>query len=301
MNDVCTLCPRHCGKPRPDGFCGAPRELQVASVCIHRGEEPPISGDKGIVNIFFAHCNLQCIYCQNWQISGRWPVSNGQLATVEQLADHICQLTTDNQPLTTMIGFVTAAHYIDRLPDIVEELRHRGLSHTIVYNSSGYESVEALQRLEGYVDVYLPDLKYMDSDLAARYSHAPDYPQVATKALMEMRRQVGCGLKIGDDGLAYRGMLVRHLVLPDAIQNAINCLDWLADNMSPQTGISLMAQYFPPRTGLPTPLDRKLTQEEYNQVLEHLNTLPFSNVWTQEICAQDNYQPDFNKTGNPFE
>ena len=301
IGGTCTLCPRRCGVARPDGFCGAPKELEVASVCLHRGEEPPLSGTRGIVNVFFAHCNLQCIYCQNWQISGaksgEWKVESD-----ETLTDRICSMfSTLHSTRSTLIGFVTAAHYIDRIPAIVEEIRRRGISPTIVYNSGGYESVEALRQLEGYVDIYLPDLKYMDADLAARYSHAPDYPEVATEALREMRRQVGGGLKIGDDGMAYRGMLVRHLVLPGAVQNAIDCLDWLADNMPFSTGISLMAQYFPPRPGLPAPLDRQLTQEEYDLVLDHLETLPFTNVWTQDLSSQSYYRPDFDTTGNPFE
>lgn len=298
MTDGCTLCPRRCGVPRGEGFCGAPHELQVASVCLHRGEEPPLNP---IVNVFFEHCNLQCIYCQNWQISGNGEKLNvnGESYSVDELADTIISHLS---PLTSpLVGFVTAAHYIDRLPAIVEAIRRRGISPTIVYNSGGYESVEALRTLEGYVDVYMPDLKYMDTDLASRYSHAPDYPQVATAALLEMRRQVGGSLKTGDDGIAYRGMLVRHLVLPGATQNAIACLDWLADNMPPSTGISLMAQYFPPRTGLPAPLDRRLTQQEYDLVVDHLGTLPFTKVWTQELSAQDNYRPDFNTNGNPFE
>lgn len=298
MNDECTLCPRRCGVPRGEGFCGAPAELRVASVCLHRGEEPPLNP---IVNVFFEHCNLQCIYCQNWQISvrGERLKVKGERYSVENLADTIISHLS---PLTSpLIGFVTAAHYIDRIPAIVDEIRRRGFSPTIVYNSGGYESVEALRTLEGYVDVYLPDLKYMDADLASRYSHAPDYPQVAIAALLEMRRQVGGSLKTGDDGIAYRGMLVRHLVLPGATQNAIDCLDWLADNMPPSTGISLMAQYFPPQPDLPAPLDRRLTQQEYDLVVDHLGTLPFSKIWTQELCAQDNYRPDFSINGNPFE
>ena len=341
---TCELCPRRCGVPRGEGFCGAPAELQVSSVCLHRGEEPPISGQTGIVNVFFSHCNLQCIYCQNWQISGvesgewraesgerraesgewrvesgerrvergEWRVESGErrvesgecrVESVEKLAETICDTLSSVPSSNTIpsVGFVTAAHYIDRIPAIVEEIRRRGFSPTFVYNSSGYESVEALQTLDGYIDVYLPDLKYMDADIAARYSHAPDYPQVAVAALLEMRRQVGGGLKMGDDGMAYRGMLVRHLVLPGAVQNAIACLDWLADNMPFSTGVSLMAQYFPPRPGLPAPLDRRLTQQEYDEAVDYLNRLPFNNVWTQELCSQDNYRPDFSALGNPFE
>ena len=290
----CSICPRRCGVSRGDGFCGAGADVEIASVCLHRGEEPPISGSNGIVNIFFAHCNLQCIYCQNWQISGRGEVRAEKLS--DSTIDRICSMLPEGNP---MLGFVTAAHFAYAVEPIVEAVRKRGFNPTVVYNSGGYESVETLRRLEGVVDVYLPDLKYMDSGLAALYSHAPDYPEVAAAALLEMKRQVGGGLKMDDDGMAYRGMLVRHLVLPGAGANTEGCLQWLADNMPFSTGISLMAQYFPPSTTLPPPLDRPLMQEEYDRAQAFLSRLPFSNVWTQELSAQDCYRPDFS-SDTPF-
>ena len=302
MSDTCHLCPRRCGADRStaSGFCGASDRIEVASACIHRGEEPPLDP---IVNIFFAHCNLQCIYCQNWQISkvesGQWKAESP-----ETIADKVCeQFSTFNFQLSTpLVGFVTAAHYADRLPEIIEAIRAKGANPTFVYNSSGYESVDTLRSLEGLIDIYLPDLKYMDSDLAARYSHAPDYPEVAATALLEMKRQVGGSLKVDGDGQAYRGIIVRHLVLPGAVDNSLRCLDWLADHFDPFTlHLSLMAQYFPPRTGLPAPLDRTLTAEEYAAVTAHADALGFTCGWTQELTAQSNYRPDFTNTGNPFE
>lgn len=292
MGVACTLCPRCCNVPRPGGYCGASAELEVASVCLHRGEEPPISGTAGIVNIFFQHCNLRCIFCQNWQITEG---DEGERHTVESLADLI---VSHRSP---MVGFVTAAHYAYAVPSIVEEVRRLGFNPVIVYNSSGYESVETLRNLEGYVDVYLPDLKYMDAGLAAAYSNAPDYPEVASAAIMEMKRQVGASLKLDSDGMAYRGLLVRHLVLPGAVDNACRCLQWMADNLSPSVGVSLMAQYFPPRPGLPAPLDLPLLQEEYDAALACLDSLPFTKVWTQSLCAQQSYRPDFTRQNNPFE
>ena len=277
-------------------------------MCVHRGEEPPLNP---IVNVFFTHCNLQCIYCQNWQISGkgRSLKVKGERYSVDTLADAITshlwlhKVADHSSPLTSnIIGFVTAAHYADQLPAIVEAVRQRGYEPTVVYNSGGYESVETLRSLEGLVDVYLPDLKYMDSSLAARYSHAADYPEVAAAALMEMKRQVGGGLITGDDGIACRGMIVRHLVLPGATDNSLQCLEWLADHFNPFTlHLSLMAQYFPPRTGLPAPLDRTLTDDEYAAVTARAEELGFTEGWVQEMEARNNYRPDFDRKDNPFE
>ena len=299
LDGTCHLCPRHCGVRRAEacGFCGATDALEVSSVCVHRGEEPPLNP---IVNVFFTHCNLQCIYCQNWQISqGNGLQVAGYRYTVAELAERICRLLPESGG---MLGFVTAAHYADRLAAIVDEVRHSGLNPTVVYNSGGYESVETLRSLEGVVDIYLPDLKYMDSDIAARYSHAPDYPEVAAAALKEMKRQVGGGLMTDDDGRAYRGIIVRHLVLPGHTDNSLRCLEWLADNFNPfSLHLSLMAQYFPPREDLPAPLNRTLTEEEYRTVTDRAAELCLTEGWTQELTAQDNYRPDFTQENNPFE
>ena len=299
LDSTCHLCPRNCGVRRAEatGFCGATDALEVSSVCVHRGEEPPLNP---IVNVFFTHCNLQCIYCQNWQISGGARLRvNGDRYSAGTLAEQICSLLPESGG---MLGFVTAAHYADRLAAIAEEVRRRGFSPTMVYNSGGYESVETLRSLEGVVDVYLPDLKYMDSELAARYSHAPDYPEVAAAALKEMRRQVGGGLMTDADGKAYRGIIVRHLVLPGQTDNSLRCLEWLADNFNPfSLHLSLMAQYFPPREGLPSPLDRTLTAEEYSTVTDRAATLGFTEGWVQELEANGNYRPDFTQDKNPFE
>lgn len=299
MKKGCELCPRGCraDRTRGEGYCRASDELEVGAVCLHRGEEPPLNP---IVNVFFTHCNLQCIYCQNRQISGgdRSEV-RGEKYSVDALADAI---SAQLSPLTTpILGLVTAAHYADRIPALVEAVCRRGFSPTVVYNSSGYESVETLRTLEGVVDVYLPDFKYMDPALAQAYSHAPDYPEVAQAALREMRRQVGGGLKVDDDGHAYRGLIVRHLVLPGQVDNSLRCLDWLADFQPFGLHLSLMAQYFPPVEGLPSPLDRTLNPEEYQAVTRHAIALGLTDGWLQELEAQSNYRPDFTHTRNPFD
>ena len=293
----CQLCPRQCGVDRAvaAGFCGASSEVEVSAVCLHRGEEPPLNP---IVNVFFTHCNLQCVYCQNWQISqGERLEVRGERYAVDNLADRICALLPESGG---MLGFVTAAHYADRLPALLAAVRERGFAPTVVYNSGGYESEETLRGLEGLVDVYLPDFKYMDSALAQAYSHAGDYPAVAQATLREMRRQVGGGLKVDADGRAYRGLIVRHLVLPGAVDNSLRCLDWLADEFPFGLHLSLMAQYFPPRPGLPSPLDRCVTAEEYGAVVAHAEALGLTDGWIQELEARDNYRPDFDNADNPF-
>ncbi len=290
----CGLCPRGCGidRRRDTGFCGASAELEVSAVCLHRGEEPPVNP---IVNVFFTHCNLQCIYCQNRQISGR---GEGETVTVERLAERICALLPESGGL---LGLVTAAHYADWIPVLLDEVHRRGYNPTVVYNSSGYERVETLRSLEGLVDIYLPDFKYMDSALAERYSHAADYPDVAQAAIREMVRQVGRGLKVDDEGRAYRGLIVRHLVLPGHVDNSLRCLEWLADEFSFGLHLSLMAQYFPPVEGLPAPLDRTLTPQEYATVTARAEALGLTDGWFQELEAQSHYRPDFTLTDNPFE
>lgn len=296
----CTLCPRACGVDRAvaQGFCHAGREPEIAAVCAHHGEEPPISGERGICNVFFAHCNLQCIYCQNWQISTHASVTS---ATSNPSATKIAAVLGETE---NIIGFVTPTHYADSIPAIVEELHRRGLHPVTVYNTSGYETVETLRMLEPYIDVYLPDFKYADADLAARYSHAPDYPQRALEALSEMYRQKGSALITDGQGLAVSGIIVRHLVLPGCVDNSLGVLDRIAD-ISLNLHVSLMAQYYPPQginggATLPDQLSRTVSAEEYDTVVEHFHATGLHNGWLQELTAQNTYRPDFSAE-NPFE
>lgn len=303
MGLKCTVCPRKCGVERGVGFCGAPESLEVSAVCLHQGEEPPLVGgngtNRGIINIFFSHCNLQCVYCQNHIISGR-NISSAVIhyTSVDAVVEQVARLLPQSCGL---VGFVSAAHYADYIPLIIDALHAKGLTPTFVYNSGGYESLETLHKLEGKIDIYLPDLKYMRADLAQAYSHAVDYPNVAKAALLEMKRQVGGGLKSDTDGVAYRGIIVRHLVLPGAVDNSLRCLDWLADEFNPFTlHLSLMSQYYPPVEGLPEPLNRVITPEEYTTVTEYADTLGFCCGWRQELESQQSYRPDFTNADNPF-
>ena len=288
-NEGCMLCPRRCGVDRRSGtgFCGAPQGLEVSAICLHRGEEPPLSP---IVNVFFAHCNLHCVYCQNHEVSARGV--DGRFVhwrTVDEVADECCRLLPQADG---RLGFVTAAHYLPYVAPIVEAVRRRGIDPTVVYNSSGYEEAEALRTLEGWVDIYLPDFKYMDPALAARWSHAADYPQVAQRAIAEMRRQVGAGLKVDGDH-AYRGLVVRHLVLPGEVDNSLRCLEWLADEFPFGLHLSLMAQYYPPMPSLPAPLNRTLTAGEYAAVVDRAVELGLTDGWIQQLEAERSYRPDF--------
>ena len=262
----CTLCPHHCTADRAEtlGFCRAHREPEAATICIHKGEEPPLCGTKGICNVFFSHCNLQCIYCQNHQISSGSPTP--RFIGVDTIVDEIARLLPQTE---NIVGFVTPSHYADSLP-----------------------SIKTLQMLAPYIDIYLPDYKYSLPDLACRYSHAADYPDVALAALREMYNQKGSSLPTDEDGLAYRGIIVRHLVLPGQVENSLGVLDTLAD-ISLNLHISLMAQYYPPLPNLPDQLGRTLTPDEYQQVVDHHNALGLSRGWVQELDAQANYRPDF--------
>ena len=287
----CNLCPRNCNADREGrlGFCHAGAIPEVAAICAHKGEEPPISGERGICNVFFTHCNLQWIYCQNREISGTQPLT--RFAGIEAIVDGIAATLPQTEDI---VGFVTASHYADSIPAIVEGLHARGLYPTTVYNCGGYEHVETLRMLAPYIDIYLPDFKYMDGTIARRYSHAADYPAVALAALREMYDQKGSSLPTDDRGMAYRGIIVRHLVLPGQVDNSLAVLDALAD-ISTNLHVALMAQYFPPCEGLPDELGRPLTAEEYVRVEEHFYALGLHRGWVQELSAQECYRPHFGK------
>lgn len=296
----CPLCPRHCAADRrlTLGFCQAPETPEVSTICRHTGEEPPLVGRNGICNVFFAHCNLQCVYCQNHLISH--PGTDPDLIRYRSIPDIVDRIAEVLKTTENMVGFVSPSHYAHHIPAIVEALHSRGLHPTVVYNTGGYDSVETLRQLEPYIDIYLPDYKYSDATLAAQLSHAADYPQRAAEALTEMYRQKGSALHVDDNGVAFGGIIVRHLVLPGAVDNSLHCLEWLADNLSTRLHISLMAQYFPPEELTATipadsPLRRTLKSEEYRTIVEHFHALGFYNGWIQELTAAANYHPDFTR------
>ena len=297
---LCECCPRLCRVDRSAcrGFCDAPLQVEASAVCRHTGEEPPLCGTKGICNVFFTHCNLRCVYCQNRQISGL-AVDDAlvRMRGVEAVVDGIERVLSETE---NIVGFVSPSHYALAVPAIVEAMHGRGLHPTVVYNTNAYERVETLERLEDYVDIYLPDMKYSQPELAERYSQAADYPSVAAAAISEMVRQKGSGLLCDDRGLAFRGVVVRHLVLPGQVPNSTGVVRWLADNMPWNIHLSLMSQYYPCCDGLPDQLYRTLGVDEYNEVVAAVEAAGLANVWLQEMDSNHTYRPDF-ASGSPFQ
>jgi putative pyruvate formate lyase activating enzyme len=277
---ACRLCPRECGVNRlagERGFCGAGAIARVASVSPHHGEEPPISGKRGSGTVFFSHCNMKCVFCQNYPIS---QYGNGREMSTRTLADGILSLQRRG---VHNINFVTPTPHVPQLVDAVLLARGKGLRIPVVYNSNGYDSLEALALLEGVVDIYLPDAKYRTSLLADVASSTPDYAAHNDAALREMVRQTGF-LSVGGDGVATRGVLVRHLVLPGKVEETEAVLEYLADAFGPDLPLSLMGQYFPAyRAGEIPGFDRKPTEGEYDRAIAAAERLGFRNAFIQEI------------------
>ncbi|MFO8058824.1 MAG: radical SAM protein [bacterium] len=275
----CRLCPRGCGVDRlsgEKGFCGAGGKARVASFNAHHGEEPPVSGRHGSGTIFFSHCNLRCVFCQNYPISH---LENGDETDADELADMMMRLQHRG---CHNINFVTPTHM---MPFIVEALPvavRLGLRLPLVYNCGGYESVEALKLLDGVVDIYMPDMKYGSSDSARLISEAPDYPRRNRAAVKEMHRQAG-DLVLDEDGIAMRGLLIRHLVLPAGHAGSEGVLDFIARKISPNTAISLMSQYFPAYQAFDFPgLARRPSRAEYRQAVETMESLGLGRGWVQD-------------------
>lgn len=278
----CTMCPHRCGVDRHAvlGRCREPYNPRVASFNLHHGEEPPISGINGSGTIFLSGCNLNCVYCQNFPIS-QLHQANRDL-TVEGLADLMLDLEGRK---AHNINFVTPSHYLYQIVEAMGIAVQKGLDIPFVYNTSGYDSLEMIQDLEGIIDIYLPDAKYIDPDISRRYSNVPGYFEVDRKVLLEMFRQTGGRLELDDDGIARKGMVIRHLVLPGNVDNSKAVLKWIADELSNQIHISIMAQYFPAHRvsdDFCPEINRRLSLEEYDEVLDYAEELAFDNAWLQE-------------------
>lgn len=297
----CRLCPRQCGVDRTSGqtgYCGSDAGLHIGSICIHRGEEPVINGRKGICNVFFSWCNLQCMFCQNYQISNKHHLSTSRQYTIDEAVDEIIDFLDQGMEA---VGFVTPTHFSPYVKAMVKALHQMGYVPAIVYNTSGYENAEVLRGLEGLVDVYLPDFKYLDPDLAESYSGARDYPEVIKGAMREMYRQKGSSVILNENGQALSGLIIRHLVLPGGVRDSKNILTWIAENLSASINVSLMSQYGPTRLVREHPvLSRPLSVAEYDEVVAHLEMLGFENGWMQDMLSHQNYTPDFN-LNHPFE
>jgi len=295
----CECCPRKCGVNRLEGrtgFCRIGADVLISYAGLHFGEEPPISGTRGSGTIFFAGCNLHCVFCQNHQISQDFRPDQMTALTTDGLAAEILRLAESG---AHNINLVSPSHVVFQAADAIVAARDRGLVIPIVYNSNGYDSVDALRLIRGLVDVYLPDIKYLSNDLAQRYSNAADYAETIPGVLREMLDQVGL-LELDEDGIARRGLLVRHLVLPGCVDNSRRCLAFLAE-LSPAICVSIMSQYSPQhRAALHPDIDRPLTVREYDEVTDYAVELGLENAFIQELDSRDRYLPDFD-LNRPFE
>lgn len=286
---ICSICPRKCKIDRDinTGFCQSPSVFRVARAALHYWEEPCISGENGSGTVFFSGCNLRCVYCQNYEISRE---NKGMEISDERLIEIFESLIEQG---ANNINLVNPTHYASRLADVLTKWKS---PVPIVYNSSGYEKAETLKALDGLVDIYLPDLKYIRADKALRYSAAGDYFERASKAILEMRRQVRD--RFDSDGMMQSGMIVRHLILPQNTNSSIEILKWLKENL-PDTYVSLMAQYTPCGELDGTPeLKRKITRREYDKVADFAVANGFEKLLLQELASADsNFIPKFDFTG----
>jgi len=294
----CVCCPRECKVDRLEGkvgYCKVSADIQISNSCLHFGEEPPISGTKGSGTIFFVGCNLRCVFCQNFQISQEFHQHPIRTLTVDELSSEMLRLQSDG---AHNVNFVSPSHMIFQMADAIIAAKNKGLTIPIVYNSNGYDSVDALRQIRGLVDIYLPDIKYLDNELGKRFSGVNDYADVVMGILQEMLGQVG-HLEIDDNGIATRGILVRHLVLPSFLDNSKKCLQTLA-GISPNTFVSIMSQYSPQYKACDYPqVNRTLTTEEYDKITDFALDLGLENAFFQELASQENYLPDFTRE-KPF-
>lgn len=275
----CDICPHACGINRlagETGLCESGKTVRIASANVHRGEEPPISGTRGSGTIFLSGCTLNCKFCQNFPIS---QLRNGTDLTPGQLADKMVGLQRKG---VHNINFVTPTHFTPQILAALYLAIRKGFSIPIVWNTSGYETLETLALLDGVVDIYLPDMKYCSDEVAVRFSGARGYAEVNRRALPEMLRQVG-QLECDEDGIGVRGLIIRHLVLPQGQAGSVETLEWIAQNLGTDTHIALMSQYFPAHVAGDTPgIERRITSEEYAEAVEALEELELENGWVQD-------------------
>lgn len=301
----CTVCPKDCGNDRLNdeiAACYSGRLPIVSSYTAHFGEEPCLSGTGGAGNIFFGNCNLRCVYCQNYQISQTWKEQRKNEVTHERLAEMMLELQDRG---CHNIGFVSPTHFAPQMARAILIAAQNGLKLPIVYNTNAYDSVEVLRLLDGIVDVYLPDLKYADSDAGFQYSKVRDYAIHSRAAIKEMHRQMGDSLVIDENGLLKRGLLIRLLVLPNDIAEIEQSLRWIRDELSPKTAISLMAQYYATNKAATDEryilLSRRISEGEWFEAVSLLDELGIEEGFMQEYeSASHYYRPDFNDKEKPF-
>ena len=287
----CCLCPRKCGINRYEqkGYCGANNKLKIAHYSLHMWEEPVISGDTGSGTIFFSNCNMKCMYCQNKKISLD---GYGKYTSLKRLEEIMLEL---QEKKANNINLVTPTHYVPQISKVLKKIKNKTLNIPIVYNTSSYENIGTLMMMNKLVDIYLADLKYFDDELALKYSFCHNYFDTATMALDEMYRQVG-GLQVSEDGLLKKGVIVRVLILPGHIEDAKNIIKYLYKTFGDNIIISIMNQYTPVNKCKYDNLNRKVTDEEYNEVIDYAAELGIFNAFVQEgDAALESFIPNFNK------
>lgn len=291
----CKLCPRNCNANRLQGhtgFCSAGTNVKIAKVSLHKWEEPCISGNRGSGTIFFCHCNLKCVFCQNYSISAG---NVGKEISIERLSDIF--LEQQNRGAHN-INLVTPTHYIPQIIQALDIAKSKGLALPILFNTNSYQTTEALKILKGYVDVYLPDLKYFSDKYAVRYSNAPDYFAFASKAIMEMYSQVGNPV-FNRDGLIVKGVIIRHLMLPGLLFDSKKIIDYIYNTYGNSVYISIMNQYTPMYHAYKFPeINKPLNPGHYDSLINYCISLGIKNAFIQEngTCSR-NFVPDFNLQG----
>ena len=290
--EECILCPHKCKINRINGEigrCRAGEKVKIALADLHFFEEPCISGECGSGTVFFTGCNLSCKFCQNYKISQNM---QGREVEIEDLANEFLKLQNMK---ANNINLVTGVMYIPQIIEAIKIARQKGLKIPIVYNSSGYENPDALKLLDGYIDVYLPDLKYYDNKLGKRLSSIDNYFEYATESILEMYRQVGSP-EIDENGLIRKGLIIRHLVLPNNIENSKNVLKWIKDIFDDKILVSVMAQYFPSNKAMEyDEINRKLTEKEYNEIEEFVFELNLDGYMQDLEENEEQYVPNFDK------
>ena len=286
--EKCAICPHNCGINRLNnqiGRCKSKDTVKVALYSTHNFEEPCISGKKGSGTVFFSNCNMNCVFCQNYEISQQ---GKGKEISIEELADIFIK---QQEKKVENINLVTPTSYVPQIIEAIKIARGNGLKLPIVYNTNGYEKVETLKMLDGFVDIYLPDFKYSDNELGKRLSKVDNYFEIVTEALKEMYRQTGKAVFNGE-GIMQKGMIIRHLVLPNHILNSRRVLKWINENMH-DVYVSVMAQYFPTYKAKEIDdINRKLTKEEYEQIENYLYRLDLENGYIQELGEhEEEYVP----------
>lgn len=287
----CNMCPHKCLVDRENnkqGFCNAGSKIKIALADVFHYEEPCISGENGSGTIFFSNCNLRCVYCQNYEISSG---GKGKEITVQELADIFLGLQERN---VNNINLVTPTIYTLQIKEAIILAKKRGLNLPIIYNSSGYENIDTLRKLEGCIDIYLPDFKYASDDIAFKYSGIKNYVEIATNAILEMYRQVG-NVQIDNDGIIKKGLIIRNLILPNNVRNTKKVLEWISNNIGKDVYVSIMAQYFPTnRSNEFSEINRKITKREFKIIERYLFDLGFNNGYIQSLGeCEEKYVPKF--------